>query len=193
MNRRDILKYTSLTFGVVATGGAMSALLSGCKVEPKLNFTPEFLSLDEVQTLTSAVDIIFPKTSTPSASEVGVPEFIDATLNNVADADAQEKFKAGMLKFNETAQAEHGKAYNDLDEGTKLAFLTKVDAMAFSKDETKDEVLSDFWKGVKGDTYFGYFSSEKVAKEVLVYSPVPGVYEGCVDLAATTGGKTWAY
>ncbi len=193
MNRRDILKYTSLTFGVVATGGAMSALLSGCKVEPKLNFTPEFLSLDEVQTLTSAVDIIFPKTSTPSASEVGVPEFMDAMLTNVADVVGKEKFKAGMIKLNETAQAEHGSAYNDLDEATKLAFLTKVDAAAFSGDKAKDDVLGEFWRGVKGDTYFGYFSSEKVAKDVLVYSPVPGPYEGCVDLAATTGGKTWAY
>jgi len=105
MNRRDILKYTSLTFGVVATGGAMSALLSGCKVEPKLNFAPEFLSVDEVQALTSMVDIIFPKTSTPSASEVGVPEFMDGMLANVADMKGKEKFKAGMLKFNEAVQA----------------------------------------------------------------------------------------
>lgn len=193
MNRRDILKYTSLTFGVVATGGAMSALLSGCKVESKVNFTPKFLSLDDFQTLSSAVDIIFPKTSTPSASEVGVPEFIDGMLTNVADLEAKEKFKAGMLKFNETVQAEHGKAYKDLDEKTKLAFLTKVDAAAFNEDKNKDNILADFWKGIKGDTYFGYFSSEQVAKEVLVYSPVPGTYEGCVDLAATTGGKTWAY
>jgi gluconate 2-dehydrogenase gamma chain len=193
MNRRDILKYTSLTFGVVATGGAMSALLSGCKVEPKINFTPEFLSLDEVQTVTSMADIIFPKTSTPSASEVGVPEFMDGMLANVADMDEKGKFKEGMVKFNETVKAEHGKSYNDLDEATKLVFLTKVDVMAFSKDENKDKILAGFWRGIKGDTYFGYFSSEKVAKEVLVYSPVPGVYEGCVDLIATTGGKTWAY
>lgn len=193
MNRRDILKYTSLTFGVVATGGAMSALLSGCKVEPKLNFTPEFLSVDDIQCLTSAVDIIFPKTSTASASEVGVPEFMDAMLTNVATAEEKKKFRSGMTKFNEIAEAEHGKAYNDLDEGTKLAFLTQVDAAAFSEDENKYKALSEFWRGIKGNTYFGYFSSEKVAKDVLVYSPVPGVYEGCVDLAATTGGKTWAY
>ena len=172
----------------------MSALLSGCKVEPKLNFTPEFLSVDEVQSLTSMVDIIFPKTSTPSASEVGVTEFIDATLANVADVEGKEKFKAGMAKFNETVQKEHGKAYNDLDEKTKLDFLTKLDASAFSDDKKgKDNLLSDFWKGIKGDTYFGYFSSEKVAKEVLVYLPVPGPYVGCVDLMEATGGKTWAY
>ena len=193
MNRRDILKYTSLTFGVVATGGAMSALLSGCKVEPKLNFSPAFLSVDEVQTLTSAVDIIFPKTTTPSASEVGVPEFLDAMLANVADLEEKEKFKAGMVKLNETTKAEHGSAYNDLDDKTKLDFLTKVDAAAFSDDKGKYEGVAGFWKGIKSNTYFGYFSSEKVAKEVLVYSPVPGVYEGCVDLQTATGGKTWAY
>ena len=193
MNRRDILKYTSLTFGVVATGGAMSALLSGCKVEPKIDFTPEFLSMDEIQSISSMVDIIFPKTDTPSASEVGVPEFIDGTLANVADAEDKENFKAGLIKLNEHSQTEHGKAYNDLDEDTKLAFLTKVDEMAFSEDENKDKVLAKFWRGIKGNTYMGYFSSEKVAKDVLVYAPVPGVYEGCVDLAATTGGKTWAY
>jgi len=192
MNRRDILKYTSVTFGLVATGGAMSALLSGCKVEPKLNFTPEFLSMDEVQAVTSMVDIIFPKTSTPSASEVGVPEFMDGMLATVTDAKGKEKFKAGMAKFNETVQAAHGSGYNDLDEATKLAFLTKIDADAFSENDAKDEVLADFWKGIKGDTYFGYFSSEKVANEVLVY-PYQGKYEGCVDLMEATGGKTWAF
>lgn len=193
MNRRDILKYTSLTFGVVATGGAMSALLSGCKVEPKINFTPEFLSLEEVETVTSMVDIIFPKTSTPSASDVGVPEFIDGTLANVADLESKEKFRAGMAKFNEKVQTEKGASYNDLDEETKIEFLTALDAAAFSEEGKKNKVLTDFWKGMKGDTYFGYFSSEKVAKDVLVYSPVPGPYIGCVDLMETTGGKTWAY
>ena len=193
MNRRDILKYTSLTFGLVATGGAMSALLSGCKVEPKINFSPEFLSLDEIQSVTSMVDIIFPKTSTPSASEVGVPEFMDSMLASVKDVEHKDKFKSGMARFNETVLAEHEKGYNDLDDSTQLAFLTKVDAMAYSEDKNKDKVLADFWRGIKGDTYFGYFSSERVAKEVLVYLPVPGPYEGCVDLMTATSGKTWAY
>jgi len=81
-----------------------------------------------------------------------------------------------------------------LDESTKTAFLTKIDEMAFSEDKKDNEsVLADFWKGIKGDTYFGYFSSETVAKDVLVYLPVPGEYEGCVDLQEATGGKTWAY
>ena len=170
----------------------MSALLSGCKVEPKLNFTPEFLSIDEIHNLTSMVDIIFPKTSTPSASEVGVPEFMDGMLANVADVEAKERFKAGMLKFNEKVQAEHGGTYASLDENAKKDFLTKLDADAFSEEKAIDEVLADYWKGIKGNTYFGYFSSEKVAKEVLVY-PYQGKYEGCVDLMEATGGKSWAF
>lgn len=172
----------------------MSALLSGCKVEPKIDFVSDFLSVDEFKTIRSVVDIIFPKTETPSASEVGVPEFIDQTLMNVADAESQAKFKNGMLKFVEAVQAEHGKAYNDLDEAQKTALVTKIDAAAFSDDKkAQDSDLSDFWRGIKGDTYFGYFSSEPIANDHVLAYPVQGTFEGCVDLQEVSGGKTWAF
>jgi len=193
MNRREILKYTSLTFGVVASGGLASTLLSGCKVEPKIDYTPSFVSMDEFKTLRSVVDIIFPKTETPGAAEVGVAEFIDETLVDVADAEAKESFKTGMLKLNEATQKQYGKAYNNLGDAEKTDFLTKVDAAAFAGDESnQDAALSEFWRGIKGSTYFGYFSSEAIGKNVLAY-PIQGRFEGCVDLEEVSGGKIWAF
>ena len=190
MNRRELIKNISLTFGIAASGTAVSALMSGCKVEPKLNFTPEFLSEDEAKMLTSVVDNILPKTKTPSASEAGVVEFMDGMLQNVAGAEEKEQYRAGIKAFTEAVQAEYGKGYNDLTEGQKTDFLTRIDRAAYTSESA--DAVSAIWREIKGNTYFGYYSSEPIAKEVLVYLPVPGPYEGCVDLAEVTGGKSWA-
>ena len=33
---------------------------------------------------------------------------------------------------------------------------------------------------------------EYVAKNLLIYTPIPGDYKGCVNLQEVTGGKAWA-
>jgi hypothetical protein len=40
-------------------------------------------------------------------------------------------------------------------------------------------------------TIFGYYSSEKVGKEVLNYDPIPGGFDPCVPLDEL-GGKSWS-
>lgn len=192
MNRRDVLKYTSLSFGYLATAGAVSALVSGCKVEPKIDFEPKFFSLDEASTVRTIVDAIFPKTETPSASEVGVVEFTDSMLGEVAGEEEKGLFKQGLQLLNEAAQAKGGKIFNDLDAAAQVELLKEIDTNAYSEEENaQDKGLSQFWRGVKGNTYFGYFNSETIGKDVLAYAPVPGPYEGCTDISVS-GGKVWS-
>ena len=46
-----------------------------------------------------------------------------------------------------------------------------------------------FFRRMKSLTLMGYFTSEKIAKEVLVYDPVPGTYIGCMPY---NGQNSWA-
>jgi len=46
-----------------------------------------------------------------------------------------------------------------------------------------------FFKMLKDLTYEGYFTSEKVGKEVLRFDPIPGSYQGCIPLEDV--GRLW--
>ena len=47
-----------------------------------------------------------------------------------------------------------------------------------------------FFRLMKELTLLGYFTSEQGAQQALVYVPVPGRYDGCIDLKP--GQKAWA-
>ena len=44
---------------------------------------------------------------------------------------------------------------------------------------------------IRGLCIFAYKSTEYIGEEVLVYRPVPGKQEGCIDLSET-GGKAYS-
>src|SRR5699024_7110857 len=71
MDRRRALRNIGLTTGVVAASPALLSLLQSCTAE-KASWIPEFFTPEEGIVLTNIVDIIIPKTDTPSASEVNV-------------------------------------------------------------------------------------------------------------------------
>lgn len=201
MKRRDVIKLTSLAFGFAASGTAVTALLSGCNVEPQEDFQAGFFSARQTKTLSRLADIIFPKTDSPAASEVGVIEFIDGLYNEAENAESKDIFAKGMDAFYAAAKETLGKDFNEADPAAQTDFVKKIDAAAFNdglgteeEDEEKRTALSRFWRKFKSNVTFAYFSSEQVAKEVLVYAPPSGVgpFEGCTDLQATTGGKAWA-
>ncbi|WP_158655246.1 gluconate 2-dehydrogenase subunit 3 family protein [Flavivirga eckloniae] len=52
--------------------------------------------------------------------------------------------------------------------------------------------LYKFLLSVKHYTLFGYFTSEKVGKEVLAYDPIPGQYQACISVDDTTNGRAWS-
>ena len=48
-----------------------------------------------------------------------------------------------------------------------------------------------FFSQLKGMTWTGYFTSERVCSEFLAYDPIPGEYIGCYPLDKTEG-RAWA-
>ena len=72
-------------------------------------WTPDFLTSDEGSVLTHLVDIILPKTDTPSASEVQVHIFIDRFADQVMEKEQQDLLKMTMGKFMDKAMQDSGK------------------------------------------------------------------------------------
>ena len=91
--------YTALATGAAISAPLLSSLLSGCsvkKADSATNFVPKFFSDYEFATIKEVIDLILPKTDSPSATEVGVHKIIDTMVSEVyADLD-RRSYRNGL-------------------------------------------------------------------------------------------------
>ncbi len=185
MDRREAIRRTALVMGGIVSAPAILGVLNGCTPEPGLQWLPRFLTKDEARMVEQMADIIIPETDTPGAKEVGVPQFIDRMINDVYSTEKKEKFKNGLLKFEEDVNAEYGKAFSKLKPEQQEAYIKKVNDVA-----VKAPADHYFFMTVKELTVLGFFTSQVGATQVLQHKSVPGEQRGCVPLAEV--GKTWS-
>lgn len=181
MKRRDILKYTAYTTGAIISAPVISSLFSSCKAEDFThinNYKPQFFSNDEFKFIKNIVDVILPKTESPSASEVGVHKVIDGMLAKVYKSSDKNEYR---IKFNAL------KAYLSETDGD---LLNKLENLSTS-DEEEFKIQKIGLQNLKQQTIAYYLSTEEIGKKHLKYLPVPGEYIGCISLEET-GGKAWA-
>ncbi len=214
MDRRIALKNMGLALGYTVATPTLLSIFQSCKNEKVLEWTPDFFSPGEGNALTHLVDIILPKTDTPSASEVQVNLFIDRFADQVMEKQQQEFFKMSMGSFMNKALKDSDKEKaEDLDpedlepvlaealkatkeEEVKMfeAITSYQEATAEGKEAELDDRISRyaFANNLRGMTIWGYKTSEYIGEEVLAYLPVPGEYIACGDLNELTGGKAWS-
>lgn len=214
MDRRKALKNMGMALGYTVATPTLLSLVQSCKTEPVLTWTPEFFTKEHVGAVSKLIDIILPKTDTPSASEVQVDIFIDRFANQVMEKEQQNLFKMSMSKFMDKALMDSGKEKvedlntEDLEPVLAAALNTSKENQIVYKEtiDTYNEAIADgkegtledsvsrfaFADNLRGLTIWGYKTSEYVGEEVLEYLPVPGEYIGCADLEELTGGKEWS-
>ncbi len=214
MDRRKALKNMGMSLGYVVATPTLLSIVQSCKNEPDITWTPDFFTEEEGSAITTLVDLILPKTDTPSASEVQVNIFIDKFANEVMDKEQQDFVKLSMGNFLDKALKDSGKeniadlSAEDLepvlssslkyskDDRTKMfeSITTYNEALAEGKESELDDEISRFAfaDNLRGLTIWGYKASEYVGEEVLAYLPVPGEYIGCGDTQELTGGKAWS-
>lgn len=203
-----------MAMGYTVATPTLISIVQSCKSETVFEWTPDFLDQDQGAALTKLVDIILPKTDTPSASETQVHIFIDRFADQVMEKEQQDFFKMSMSRFLEKALNDSGKekagelTAEELEPVLAAALkVTKDDevknfeaikqyheAVADGKEALLDDGISRFAfaNNLRGLTIWGYKTSEYVGEEVLEYLPVPGEYIGCGDLNELTGGKAWS-
>ena len=214
MDRRKALKNMGMSLGYVVATPTLISIIQSCKQEKVAEWTPGFFSKEEGSIITHLVDIILPKTDTPSASEVQVNIFIDRFVDQVMKKEQQDFMKMTLGKFIEKILADSDKKNvadlvpKDLEPVLASSLNISKEKQKANKEtinefmetmiEGKDSQLSDgiarfaFADNLRGMTIWGYKISEYVGEKVLVYLPVPGEYIGCGDVEELTGGKAWA-
>ncbi|WP_422858374.1 gluconate 2-dehydrogenase subunit 3 family protein [Flagellimonas sp. S174] len=215
MERRTALKNMGMAFGYTVAAPTLLGLIQSCNSKKVLDWTPDFLTKDEGVAVHTMVDIILPKTDTPSATDVNVHVFIDQFAKDVLPQENKDFLKLGMDKF-------FGKVLADAEKET-LAELNEEDFIpalkTYLKKRTKEveeahnkaigeyfmaieqngsAVLDDeiarymFANSIRDISVWSYKSSEYVGEEVLAYLPIPGQYVPCDTAEALTQGKAWS-
>jgi glucoside 3-dehydrogenase (cytochrome c) hitch-hiker subunit len=188
MQRRDLLKaFTAATALAFIPRDAMAVwarVASG--VRPAGGLTDAQLSL-----VGAIADTIVPRTDSPSATDVAVPAFVDVVVSeNYTDAE-RAAFLAGLTTLNTwspptpaspdtTVQAGRpSRSFADLSNEERGALL---DALEHAPSR-REEPMRTYWR-LKGLIIHGYFTSERVSKDVLHVEVMPGRFEGSAPLAA---------
>ena len=182
LTRREALHRLSLVLGGAISAPTLSALLSGCTADaPPPGWTPQVLSGDQLNLLTTLVDRIIPATDTPGASDVGVPAFIDRLLAEWLDPEDRDRFLAGLDSVGDELASLPAEVQGEL--------LARLDAEAVAAREAEVDPLP-FFATLKEVTLVGYYTSEAGATEELQWLPLPGRYDGDAPLEEI--GRTWA-
>ena len=190
MDRRNALKGIGLTLGYIVATPAVISLLQSCSNDPQVNWQPVFFDKEEGFVMQKLVDLILPKTDKyPGAIDLGIPQFIDAYLKEVADKKQQDQMKKGLSEILPIVKSGSDEDYHKLL--SKFLKATPEEADSFKKNK-KDSLMFNLLTDLRTTIVWAYKNTEKVGEEILAYDPIPGKYEGCISLKEATGGRAWA-
>jgi hypothetical protein len=125
MNRRELLQRVATLMGGAVSAPAVLAVLNGCSRRPA---TSAPIVLDDAQRaiIAELAEIIIPRTDTPGAKDVGVPQFIEAMLRDALSTEDQQSFVSGLEDFDAAAQRAQGKPFLQLSPERRATFAQSV-------------------------------------------------------------------
>ncbi len=189
MKRREILKYTAYMTGAAVSLPLMSTLISGCKTDTVANaedFKLNFFTEEEFSLIKELIDTILPKTDSPSASEVGVHKMMDMMVGTTYKEEDLNIYREGFDAFVSYLKLKtEGKKFSKLGQDKRIKILKELDA---SKEH---QSARSAYLELKQQTIAYYLNTEEIGTNFLNYLPVPGEYQGCIDLKEANG-KAWA-
>jgi hypothetical protein len=151
---------------------AWSRILSGYRVAEGL--TPAQRAL-----VTGIADTIIPRTDTPGASDVGVTEWVDLIVAEYYSADVRTPFVDGLDAIDAQVRASRGRAFAELGADAQREVVASLDAPA---DRRTPEARA--YSRLKSLVVHGYFTSERVQRDVLHTQMFHDRFQGAADMPA---------
>jgi hypothetical protein len=175
MHRRDLLRIlgaTSLLPFVPRDAGA--ALAFGRRLHHAVGAGRlEALTPAEARLVSTISDLIIPRTDTPGAADAEVTAFVDHLLAHWYSDAERDGFLAGLADLERRA----GSVFADLPEKGQIALLEALDGVQGGPGSAETAFAT-----LKSLTVYGYFTSERVVKEVTRDPIIPGRFDGCARL-----------
>ena len=196
MNRREALQRVAWLMGGAISASALLAVRDGYAATEPTDVELSFLNPPQAGVVSAVAEIMIPRTDTPGAIDVGVPQFIDRVLKNVYAEEDRDRYCTGLATFDAAARQEYGSSFVALKGPEQVALVRKFHDAAVSAEHAlhprRGILQRPFILMTKELTLLGFFTSKSGATQVLQYKAVPGAYHGCLPVAEAGNGKTWA-
>jgi hypothetical protein len=174
MERRELLR-------TLASAAALTALSPNQTLAPAPRVARGIPQSNELTTAHLALvrpiaDTIIPRTSTPGANDVGVHKFVDVIVNEYLTDEERVAALAGLDAIDARARTESNVAFAELSGEKRSAMID-----TFEKGDRSAEPSRTYWR-LKGLVVHGYFTSERVMRDVLKVNVMPGKFEGAAPV-----------
>ena len=167
MNRRDLLKKGVYGLAGVSLSSTLISTLQSCTSIEK--YSPHYFSKTEFSLVSNIVDFLIPKTETPGALDMKVPQFIDLIISETYSNESKNNFsnKLNLLIEDFESNNINLSDYNSM----KSKFVNDFN------NKTHQEIYNQ----IRDLTVWGFKTSKEIALNVLNYNPIPGYQLGCID------------
>lgn len=177
MERRELLRALASAAALTAlspnrTLAAWSRVASGIPLANEL-------SKPHLALVRAIADTIIPRTDTPSATDVGVHKFVDVIVNEHLTEAERVAGLAGLDAIDARARTESSVTFAELSADKRSAMID-----SFEKGDRSAEPSQTYW-GLKRLVVHGYFTSERVMRDVLKVTVMPGKFEGAAPVTIT--------
>ena len=173
MKRRELLRAlaSAAALAVVPdkTVAAWSRVASGIPLQNALS--PAHLAL-----VRAIADTIIPRTNTPGATDVGVHKFVDVIVNEYLTDTERIAALAGLDTIDARARTESNVTFAELSNDKRSMMID-----GFETGDRGAEPSQTYWR-IKGLIVHGYFTSERVMRDVLKVNVMPGKFEGAAPV-----------
>jgi len=168
MNRRDLLKKGVYGLAGVSLSSTLISTLQSCTSIEK--YSPHYFSKTEFSLLFNIVDFLIPKTETPGALEMKVPQFIDLIISETYNNESKNNFSNKLKLLIEDFKS------NNIDLSDYNSMKSKF------VNDFNNKTHQEIYNQIRDLTVWGFKTSKEIALNVLNYNPIPGYQLGCVDI-----------
>ena len=171
MERRDALR--ALTAAAAFTLMPRTAEAAWKTVAASLDAAPRVLTDERAVLVAALADAIIPRTDTPGASDVNVSAFVDVIVAEYYSDDERAIFLSGIDLIGARLRRGDATSFAGLSPESQKTLLDSLD-------QPVDSQAPDAraWQRLKGLVIHGYFTSERVQKDVLKTVIMPGRFDG---------------
>ena len=168
MNRRDLLKKGVYGLAGVTLSSTLISTLQNCSSIEK--YIPLYFSNDEFSLLSNIVDFLVPKTETPGAVDMKVPQFIDIIISETYNSESKNNFSNKFKLLIEDFKS------NNIDLSDYNSIKSKF------VNDFNNKTHQEVYNQIRDITVWGFKTSKEIALNVLNYNPIPGYQLGCIDI-----------
>ena len=168
MNRRDLLKNGVYGLaGVTLSSTLISTLQSSSSIE---KYSPLYFSKTEFSLLSNIIDFLIPKTETPGALDMKVPQFIDIIISETYNNESKNNFSNKLKLLIEDFKS------NNIELSDYYSIKSKF------VNDFNNKTHQEIYNQIRDLTVWGFKTSKEIALNVLNYNPIPGYQLGCIDI-----------